>query len=377
MTADTLAIVVFWIGVAGVFYPYAGYPLVLMLLRRATGATPDDGLLPRVSVIIPVHNEASRLAAKIANTAALDYPADRREVVFVSDGSTDGTVDLIRSRTFPGMTLIELPQRGGKASALNAGIGAATGDIVVFTDASIALQSDALRAIVRPFADPGIGCVSGEDHIAEADGEGLYGRYELFLRRRESAVHSIVGASGCFYAQRRHLCEPFTEGMAPDFLSVLRTVEQGYRAVSEQTAVGSMTSVKSARREFERKVRTLLRGMTALFAYPHLLDPFRYGVFALELWSHKVLRWTVPFFCIAAFVAPMFLLDRPWYLLAFVAQVLFYAGALGAFLEWSGIRGLLLGRVALYFFSANAAIVVAWYQYAAGVRQELWTPSQR
>jgi cellulose synthase/poly-beta-1,6-N-acetylglucosamine synthase-like glycosyltransferase len=376
VSADTIAEVVFWIGVAGVLYPYLGYPLVLMVLGKAAGAPAPSASLPRVTLLIPVHNEASRVAAKIVNTAALDYPADRLEVLFVSDGSTDGTAELIRAQAPPSMTVIELPQRGGKAAGLNAGLARATGEIVVFTDASIALQPEALRAIVRPFADARIGCVSGEDHIAETDGEGLYGRYELFLRRRESEVHSIVGASGSFYAQRRSLCMPFTDGMAPDFLSVLRTIEQGYRAISEPAAIGVMTSVKSAKQEFERKVRTLLRGMTALFAYPHLLNPFTYGVFALELWSHKVLRWTVPFFCMAAFAAPMLLLDRPFYLLAFAAQVLFYAGALGAFL-WSGLRGLLLGRVALYFFSVNAAIVVAWYQYAAGVRQELWTPSRR
>jgi cellulose synthase/poly-beta-1,6-N-acetylglucosamine synthase-like glycosyltransferase len=378
VSADAIAVAVFWIGVAGVLYPYAGYPIVLMLLRRTTGnPAPVDGNVPTVSMIIPVHNEAARIVAKIANTAALDYPVGRLEVLFVSDGSTDGTVEIIRQQATGAMTLIVLPARGGKATALNTALARATGDIVVFTDASIALRQDALRAIVQPFADSRIGCVSGEDHIAEADGEGLYGRYELFLRRRESEVHSIVGASGSFYAQRRDLCAPFPDGMAPDFLSVLRTVESGYRAISEPSAVGAMTSVKSAKQEFERKVRTLLRGMTALFEHARLLNPLKHGIFAFELWSHKVLRWTVPFFLLAVFVAPLLLLDRPFYVAAFAAQALFYAGALGAFVEWSGIRGMLLGRVALYFFSVNAAIVVAWYQYAVGVRQELWTPSRR
>src|SRR5262245_30619173 len=222
MTFETPMMIAFWLGVLGVFYPYAGYPLVLLLMRRATGAAPGVATeLPKLSIIIPVHNEASRIVDKIANTAALDYPADRLEILFVSDGSTDATVDLIRANAARAMTLIELAERRGKATALNAGLARATGEIVVFTDASIMLREDALRAIVRPFGDPGIGCVSGEDHIAEADGEGLYGRYELFLRRRESDVHSIVGASGCFYAQRRSLCTRFTDGMAPDFLSVL------------------------------------------------------------------------------------------------------------------------------------------------------------
>jgi cellulose synthase/poly-beta-1,6-N-acetylglucosamine synthase-like glycosyltransferase len=378
VTIDGFAIAVFWIGVAGVIYPYCGYPLALMLLgRRGKQAAAETSPLPTVSMVIPVYNEATRVVDKVANTAALDYPRELLQVIFVSDGSTDRTVDLIREEATPGMTLIPLTQRSGKATALNAGIANATGEIIVFTDASIALRRDSLRAVVGPFSDPAIGCVSGEDHIAEAEGEGLYGRYELFLRRRESEVHSIVGASGSFYAQRRSLCTPFADGMAPDFLSVLRTVERGYRAVSEPSAVGVMTSVKSAKQEFERKVRTLLRGMTALFEHRALLSPFRHGVFAFELWSHKVLRWTVPLFLVAAFVTPLALLDRPFYLMAFAAQALFYAGALGAVVERSGVRRLLLGRVALYFVSVNAAIVVAWYQYAIGVRQELWTPSRR
>lgn len=379
MTGETGAVMVFWVAVAGVFYPYLGYPLLLLALRTRPGpptASSAPGQ-PRVSMIVPVHNEALRIVQKIANTVALDYPPDRLEILIVSDGSTDGTVDLVRAHGGDRTILVELPVRAGKAAGLNAGVARATGEIIVFTDASIMLESGALRAIVQPFADPQIGCVSGEDRIADAGGEGLYGRYELFLRRQESAVHSIVGASGSFYAQRRSLCTPFTDGMAPDFLSVLRTVDQGVRAISEPAAVGMMASVKSPRHEFERKVRTLLRGMTALFAHPRLLNPFRFGVFALELWSHKVLRWTVPFFLVAAFIAPLWLLESPFYLAILAMQMVFYAAALGAFLEWSGIRRWLPGRIALYFVSVNAAIVVAWCQYVMGVRQELWTPSNR
>ena len=379
MSDSAWAVWIFWIAVVGVFYPYAGYPLVLQLVRRLVSRPrpANAPALPTVSMIIPVHNEASRLEPKIANTLALDYPADRLEVLFVSDGSTDDTAAMIRAAVGRRLDVIELPQRGGKAAALNAGLHRAGGEIVVFTDASIALAPDSIRAIVAPFADPRVGCVSGEDRIAETGGEGLYGRYELYLRRLESDVHSIVGASGSFYAQRRALCTPFTEGMAPDFLSVLRTVQQGYRAISEPAAVGEMTSVKSAKQEFDRKVRTLLRGMTALFACKTLLNPVRFPVFAFALWSHKVLRWTVPFNLLAALLAPLALLDRPFYVVALVAQIVFYAGAAAAFAEWANVHRSLPGRIALYFSSVNAAILTAWYHYSRGVRQELWTPSRR
>jgi glycosyltransferase involved in cell wall biosynthesis len=370
---------IFWLAVFGVLYPYAGYPLVLVLLdrliRKPEGGPEDP--LPSVSMIIPVHNEATRIARKIANTSALRYPADRLEVLFISDGSTDPTPEIIRSLATPAMSLVELPERRGKAAGLNAGLARASHDIVIFSDASIELEPDALNQIVKRFADPRIGCVSGEDRIADSSGEGWYGRYELLLRRLESAVHSIVGASGSFYAQRRVICQPFVEGMAPDFLSVLRTVEQGFRAVSETTAVGFMTSVKDPRHEFERKVRTAIRGMTTLFANPGLLNPFRHGLFALALWSHKVLRWTVPFCLLAALLASAALSRSPWYLAALVAQALFYLGALAALIEWGGVERTLVGRVALYFTSVNAALLAAWFHYGRGVRQEIWTPSRR
>lgn len=369
----------FWLSVLGVIYPYLGYPLLLKLIgtvrRRPVVAPAAD--VPTVTMIIPVHNEAKRIARKVANTAALRYPPERLQVLFISDGSTDRTVEMIREAATPSMTVIELPTRAGKAAGLNAGLAAAVHEIIVFSDASIELEPDSLRHLVGPFADAGIGCVSGEDRIAEAGGEGLYGRYELMLRRFESSVHSIVGASGSFYAQRRSLCAPFTEGLAPDFLSVLRTVEQGARAVSEPTAVGSMTSVKDPRQEFQRKARTLLRGLTTLFDYAHLLNPFAYGWFAFLLFSHKVMRWTAPLFLLGTLLTALLLLPAPFYLLVFLAQLVFYLAALAALYGVAGLERTLLGKVALYFTSSNAAVFVAWLQWARGVRQELWTPSQR
>ncbi|MGA6826487.1 glycosyltransferase family 2 protein [Nitrospira sp. NS4] len=372
----------FWLSVFGIVYPYLGYPAVLWVLGRFSrrqGKTEggDASFYPPVSMIIPVCNEERRIERKIVNTEALRYPADRLQVLFVSDGSTDRTVELIRTRAHGGMTLVECPVRRGKAAALNAGLEQAKHDILVFSDAAIELEPDALRNIVRRFRDPAIGCVSGEDKIAESGGEAWYGRYELLVRRLESKVHSIVGASGSFYAQRRNLCVPFVEGMAPDFLSVLRTVEQGYRAVSEPDAVGTMTSVKDSRQEFERKVRTLIRGMTALFSYARVLNPARFGVFALEMLSHKVLRWAVPFFLITALLSSVLLMDSPWFLFFSTVQIAFYLVALLAFSGWHFLRHSLPGKVALYFSMVNAAILVAWLKYATGVRQELWTPSQR
>lgn len=374
--------VLFWLSVFGVVYPYLGYPVVLWVLGRFLGRqvrreNEDAPFYPSVSMIIPVCNEEARIERKIVNTAALRYPADRLQVLFVSDGSTDRTVELIKMRASGTMTLIELPVRQGKGAALNAGLDHAKHDILVFSDAAIELEPDALRHIVRGFRDAEVGCISGEDKIADSGGEAWYGRYELLVRRLESKVHSIVGASGSFYAQRRELCGPFLEGLAPDFLSVLRTVEQGFRAVSEPAAVGAMTSVKDSKQEFERKVRTLIRGMTTLFTYVRVLNPVRFGMFAFEVLSHKALRWSVPFFLVMALASSITLLGSPWFNLVVIVQVAFYGAALLAFSGWCYIRHSLLGKIALYFSMVNAAILVAWFKYGKGVRQELWTPSQR
>ena len=180
--------VLFWFSVFGVIYPYLGYPAVLWLLGGVLGRErkiegEDPPFYPSISMIIPVCNEEKRIERKLANTEALRYPADRLQVLFVSDGSTDRTVELIRKQVRGAMTLIERPVRQGKAAALNAGLEHATHDIVIFSDASIELESDALRHIVQGFRDPAIGCISGEDKIAESGGEAWYGRYELLIRR--------------------------------------------------------------------------------------------------------------------------------------------------------------------------------------------------
>lgn len=371
----------FWISVVAVGYAYVGYPLLLWSLARARPvpfAIAESGVgLPSVSLILPAHNEASVLSRKLDNCLALDYPPERVRVLVVSDGSTDDTAEIVAGySTDPRIEYYTLPTRQGKAAALNKGLEQARGDIVVYSDASIMLQPDALRCILVPLQDPRIGCVSGEDHIEGAGGEGLYGRYELLLRNLESRVGSIVGASGSFYAQRRFLCVPFVEGMAPDFLSVLHTVEQGYRAVTEPTARGVMTSVRRTQDEFRRKVRTLIRGMAALWANRRLLSPLRTGFFAIELWSHKVMRWLVPVFLLTALLSSALLAGQPFYLAMFGLQALFYCLAAGA-LVWPRLQHIGVVRIAAYFSVVNLAILVAWFMFLGGVRMEVWSPSRR
>ncbi len=373
--------VAFWTSLGGVVYAYFGYPVVLIALGLLVRARKKDRFaddsLPSLSIIIPAHNEAEVIGAKLENMLALPYGGEV-EVIVVSDGSTDSTEKIVLSKSNDDrLVYIALSDRKGKANALNQGVGRATGEIVVFSDASIILDEQALIEIVQPFSDPEVGCVSGEDKIAGSDGEGLYGRYELFLRRMESRLGSIVGASGSFYAQRRELVQEFPEGVAPDFLSVLNTVKSGSRAVSSQEAFGHMTSVSGSANEFKRKVRTLIRGMTALFRETALLNPIRYPLFAFFLLSHKVLRWLVPVFLLIALGANIFLLDAWIYQAALVAQAAFYGIALLAMVADDTVGRFTIARVAQYFCVANAAILVAWVRYLLGARQEIWGPTKR
>lgn len=371
----------FWLALFLIFYAYLGYPLLLsaigLVVRRPITLSETE-YWPTATLILPVYNEERVIDAKLKNLDSLHYPRDRLLVLIVSDGSTDQTQQHVQAyRGDIQIKFLAQERRQGKAAALNLGLQHTSSELVVFSDASIMLDADALRYIVRPFQDATIGCVSGEDLIPGGGGEGLYGRYELFLRNLEARVSSIAGASGSFYAMRTGLCKPFLAGMAPDFLSVLVTVESGYRAITETRAHGTMSSTKSTRGEFTRKVRTLIRGMTALWHARGLLNPFRSGWYALVLWSHKVARWGVPFFLVIALLANAWLLTQPFYLFTGLVQVGFYLLATLALFGIGWVRASLFGKIAMYFTVVNSAILIAWIQFLAGTRLEIWEPTKR
>ena len=370
---------IFWICVVLIVYSYAGYPLLLWVISRVRGrpVNPAGGFTPALSVIIPVHNEQEVIAAKLENILSLSYPRERLEVIVVSDGSRDRTAEIIRTFRERGVRFFELPDRTGKAGALNLGLRQANGEIIVFTDASITLEVESLIELVQPFRDSAIGCVSGEDFIQGQSGEGLYGRYELFLRNLESRIGSLVAASGCFYAQRRELISEFRPGMAPDFFSVLETVGKGRRAISRPTAKGYMGAVKTSGGEFQRKSRTLLRGITTLIAFKHLLNPAKHGLFAWSLWSHKVLRWLGGGLLIVIFGTNLALVQSPFYLFVFVLQAGFYLAAVLGVLGGESLKKSLLIKIPLFFCVTNFSTVLAWVNYLKGERQEIWEPSKR
>lgn len=372
--------VLFWICALLVAYPYAIYPVVLVAINRLGGRSAHDADVryePTITVIMPVHNEARRIGAKVANLLSLDYPREKMQILVIGDGCTDDTLERATAAGQGIVTVIPLAGRGGKASGLNAGLERATGEIIVFTDAGIMLDKPSLRHLVGHFTDPRIGCVSGEDYIEGSETEGLYGKLELLLRREEARLHSIAGASGCFYGQRRELCEPFRAGMAPDFLSVLNTVRQGKRALAEPLARGSMTATSSQRAEFTRKVRTFLRGITALFGNVGLLNPFKQPAFSFILWSHKLMRWLAPLPMVGCLVAAYLLRAEPLYLAFFILQIVLYLAAVAGMLWPSLAARLSLVRLSAFFVLVNAAALKALALWMIGSRVEVWQPTQR
>lgn len=372
---------IFWVSLLAVVYPYTLYPAALVVWNHLLGRTPpqpNPAYRPSVTVILPVHNEAGRIEAKIANLLALDYPMEHLQLLVVGDGCTDATLALAERIGGNRVTVLSLPRRAGKAAALNAGLEHTTGDIIVFTDAGILLEHTALAALVSHFSNPEVGCVSGEDYV-EGGGteEGLYGRLELLLRREEARLHSIAGASGCFYGMRRVLCQPFRPGMAPDFLSVLDTVRAGYRALCEPLARGAMTATQSQQAEFSRKARTFLRGLTALFGNAALLNPLRYPVFAFILWSHKLMRWLGPVALSACLLAAFALREEPLYAVLLYGQLAFYALAMAGLSAPGLAAWFALARLSAFFLLVNAAAARALVLWISGVRQELWEPTRR
>jgi len=373
----------FYISVMLLFYAYFGYPATLFFIsilkrHRKVMVSDLEMELPLVSIILPVYNEQNVIQDKLVNLKNLIYPRDKVEIVIVSDGSDDDTCDIVRAAGISNLKLIEIPQRKGKANALNEGMKNAAHSLIVFTDASIMIEPEALKNIVRKFDNPEVGCISGEDHIQGSETEGLYGKYELLIRNLESKAFSIIGASGCFYAQRKNLVPIFQEGMPPDFLSVLNTAKNGYISMTDRDAVGFMKSTKNSTQEFTRKVRTILRGMYTLFYYRDLFNFKKYGFFSFELFCHKILRWCVPFLLIFIFLANIFLIfdNHVFYTFTLITQIIFYCLALLPLLQ-SDLNKYIFARVPFYFLYTNVAILAAFVQLLQGKRQELWNPTQR
>lgn len=376
--------VLFWLLVALIVYVYAGYPLLLTAVRAMRGvrAVAVGAHEPAVTLIVSAFNEASVIAEKLRNSLTLDYPRAKLDVLVVSDASDDGTDDIVRRHAAEGVRILTMQQRGGKTLGLNEGVEDARGEIVVFSDANAMYAPDSIRKIVRNFADPAVGAVVGESTYTQADveserSEGLYWRYETWLKRLESQIGSVVGGDGAIYAIRKNLYVPMRADALSDFVNPLQIVKSGHRCVYEQEARSFERAADSFNKEFRRKVRIVNRAWRALFALQSLLNPLRHGFFSLALISHKLLRWLVPMFMAATLLINPALLDEgAIYRLSLATQIAFYLLALGGHLARRRRSMPALLSIPYYFCLVNLASALGIIDAFRGKTYTTWTTAR-
>lgn len=372
----------FYISFLIIFYAYFGYPISLYFLNYIKcNPINKHYFSPQVSIIIAAHNEEKNVYDKIINCLNVDYPADKLQIIVVSDGSTDKTNEIVQSFLDRGVQLIVSPERRGKEFAQKIALHESRGEIVVFSDVATRIEPRGIHEIVANFADPSVGCVSSYDRLLSQDGspcgEGAYVRYEMWIRKLESNINTLVGLSGSFFASRKEYCPDLTSDIDSDFVTVLNTVRHGKRAILDSEAVGLYKDLSDSKKEFQRKVRTVLRGMTCFFKNLEMLNAFKFGFFSYQLFCHKLLRWLVPFFLISFFVSNIFLItDSSFYLFFIISQVIFYVLCFLCHIKIISLR-YVWSKIPYYFVMSNIAITHAWFDFLRGVRLHTWQPTSR
>jgi cellulose synthase/poly-beta-1,6-N-acetylglucosamine synthase-like glycosyltransferase len=385
---NTFAVVLVLLPIGFFLYSYFLYPALLWIggkLQRSADDFSDPADWPRISISLPAYNEERSIRRTIESLLALDYPADRRQILVISDASSDRTDDIVREYADRGVNLLRLPERGGKTAAENAAGPHLTGEIVINTDATIRILPEAIKPLVRVFQDPKIGVASGRDVsvgdiTTEAnEGESGYVGYEMSVRRMETRLGGIVGASGCFYAIRRELhTSLFPEALSRDFASALISKEHGFRSVSVDRAVCLVPRASSLHAEFRRKVRTMARGLDTLWYKKRLLNPLAFGGFSLMLLSHKLCRWLV-FLTIPGAVLGLLLLAPT----SMIARVLLGLTVIGWFAGSMSMKAAQRGPVPrivstwAFLYAANVAGILAWVKALRGERNPIWEPTRR
>ena len=363
----------------GIIYSYAIYPLILALLpkTKAFKAT-KPARWPTVSLIITAHNEESRIVEKLHNSSRIDYP--ELDIIVASDCSNDTTDNLV-SDFGNQVRLVRADQHLGKEYAQLCAVKQASGEIIVFSDVATQIPEDALKKLVSYFSDERIGAVSSEDRFNSDDGqiagEGAYVKYEMWLRGIESRLAGLVGLSGSFFACRKHICDDWDIQSPSDFNTALRTVRKGLIAITCPDVLGYYKDLQDPSKEYQRKLRTIIRGITSIARHPDVLNMRKYGLFSFQVWSHKIMRWAVPWFMLATAVLTIVQLgDSGFVNFLAAAQIAFYGIA---FAGWKSPR---LGenvvvKLVFFFVQVNASIADACIQFARGKRMTVWAPSKR
>lgn len=381
--------IVFWTLLMLTFHTYVAYYLILLLWSKQASLKRkrDTKRLPSVSFVIAAFNENKTIADKIKNSLAIRYPKNRIEFIFGSDHSTDGT-DITISRygkKHKNIKLYAFGKREGKANVLNKIVPRAKGEILIFSDANTMYNPDAVGKMVSHFADPKIGGVCGKlilvnpGHGSGGSGESLYWNYENKLKKLEGKIKTVFGATGGIYAIRKRLFQKLPKhqtNISDDFLIPMKIVQQGFDVVYEENAIAREYACSTMRDEFLRKVRIGAANAFAVRKIWPMLHP-RKGFIAFGLWSHKIIRWAVPFFMILIFLTNLGLLKNRFYLLFFILQILMYLVAgIGWFCDRNRLN-IKLVSLSYYFVSINLALLIGYYRFATGTIKPTWARLKR
>jgi len=392
MIPETISVVkiVFWACLVLVIYPYFIYPLVLFLIyslaqawrdlhylsrsRNRRIATPSARALPGVTIIVPAYNEEKVMRQKIENLRLLDYPQELMQVIFISDGSTDGTNDILRSLGSESFEYILLGERKGKANALNQAVEKARNPVLVFCDASTLFESDAINKLARHFSSPNIGAVCGAVRYQARDDahqtEGAYWKCESALRMMEARLGAILNASGCIFALRRECYSPMPQNtILEDFVIPMRARRLGFSVLYDPEAMALEFPASTVAGEFTRRVRLAVGSFRAWGELVRV--PWR-GFTPFALVSHKLLRWLVPFFALGLVVSNILLVQSPFYRWPLVAQVFFYLWAGLGFFFYRQMRRIRFGLVPYFLFAMHLAFLVGFFRCLMGSQKPVW-----
>jgi cellulose synthase/poly-beta-1,6-N-acetylglucosamine synthase-like glycosyltransferase len=374
--------ILFWVSAGLLLYVYAGYPILVFLAGVLWPKAVKKGKIePPVTIVITAFNEEAVIREKLENTLKIDYPPDKLEILVASDGSTDRTDTIVGEFAGRGVKLFRQEGRAGKTVTQNNAVERATGEIILFSDATTTYGSYVLHVVLPAFADPDVGCVAGrlvyvdDENSNVGKGARRYWGYETFLKIAESNACSLIGASGCLYAVRRSAYEPMYPEACSDFLICTDIYRKGLRSVFEPDAVCFEQTNQLANDEMRMRVRVISQTFTDLWRNRDMLNPFKSGFYAVELISHKALRYAVPLILFALLLPSFMLTSSSFvYQIAVVLQVVFYAGAAGGWLVERMGKRLSLLAIPFYFVLANLASVIGFYKFIRGERYAAWEP---
>ena len=374
-----VAIIVFWACAGILFYVYVGYPLLLALIAsfvRREKAEP--GYAPMLSILIAAYNEEAGIARKLEQTLALDYPADKMEILVLSDGSTDRTDEIVKSYPDPRVRLLRMEPRRGKTHAQNRGVREARGEVLIFSDATTVYHPMALRYLAANYADPRVAAASGRYQYFDPRGNSPTGlgtiafwNYENCIKMMQSRIRTISGCCGCIYSVRKDAYTELPADVISDLVQPLWVLQKGFRVAFEDRALAYEETTQTASEEFSMRVRVITRGIRGLLSVPGILKPWKFGWVSFQLFSHKVLRWLVPFFLVLLFASSFALAREPWYGYALALQGLFYIWALFSLAVPVHKRWKILG-IPLYFCLLNAAALCSVVEVLRGKKYVVW-----